>query len=209
MRRLILEEPYSAAALWSRRLALFALAVAAISIALARSRIVDVSAVLAVFGGSIVMACLALLSAGAGSVVIWRTGRRGAGKIVGGIMHPPIPPDWREAQRRAYTDVQPIVLDLEAEEAWQIVQKAVAARNWQIVDQVLPGGRSGIGHVDAVDRSLIMGFPEDVTVRLRPLAGQTRIDVRSASRFGRHDFGANARRIQRFAQELQTQLDAR
>ena len=191
-------------------------------------------------------------------MVIWRTGRRGAGKIVGGIMlaaillgypawlaaqavrlpslndvstdlvdppdfarssraaaarngaaHPPIPPDWREAQRRAYTDVQPIVLDLEAEEAWQIVQKAVAARNWQIVDQVLPGGRSGIGHVDAIDRSLIMGFPEDVTVRLRPLAGQTRIDVRSASRFGRHDFGANARRIQRFAQELQTQLDAR
>ena len=54
-----------------------------------------------------------------------------------------------------------------------------------------------------------MGFPEDVTIRVRPLAGQTRIDIRSASRFGRHDFGGNAGRIQRFAQELQTQLDAR
>jgi uncharacterized protein (DUF1499 family) len=48
-----------------------------------------------------------------------------------------------------------------------------------------------------------------VTIRLRPLAGQTRIDMRSASRVGRHDFGANARRIQRFAQEVQAQLDAR
>ncbi|NBU21594.1 DUF1499 domain-containing protein [bacterium] len=62
---------------------------------------------------------------------------------------------------------------------------------------------------DAVDRSLVMGFPQDVTIRLRPLAGQTRIDIRSASRIGKHDFGDNARRIQRFAQELQVQLDAR
>jgi uncharacterized protein (DUF1499 family) len=105
--------------------------------------------------------------------------------------------------------VSPIILDLEADEAWQIVQKAVAARKWRIVDQVMPGGRIGIGHIDAVDKTLLMGFPQDVTIRVRPLAGQTRIDIRSASRFGRHDFGGNARRIQRFAQELQTQLDAR
>ena len=90
-----------------------------------------------------------------------------------------------------------------------MVQKAIAARGWRIIDQTRPGGRSGIGHVDMVDRTLIMGFQDDVTVRLRPLAGQTRIDIRSASRTGRHDFGANAKRIQRFAEELQTQLDAR
>ena len=258
MRRLILEEPYSAAAVWSRRLAVFALMVGAMSVGLARSRLVDVSAVLSVFGASIVVACLALLFAGAGSVIIWRTGRKGAGIIVAAVLltalmlaypgylavqamrlpvlndvstdlidppdfarssraeaaretvqHPPIPADWRAAQRAAYREVEPILLDLDADEAWQIVQKAVAARNWRIVDQVLPGGRTGVGHIDAIDRSLVMGFPEDVTIRLRPLAGQTRIDIRSASRFGRHDFGGNARRIQRFAQELQDQLDAR
>ena len=89
------------------------------------------------------------------------------------------------------------------------MQKAVEARKWRVVDQVQPGGRTRIGHVDAVDRTLVMGFPQDVTIRLRPLAGQTRIDIRSASRIGKHDFGDNARRIQRFAQELQVQLDAR
>ena len=258
MRRLILEEPWSDAALWSRRLALFALAVGAMAVALARSGLADVTAVMAVFGAAVIVACLGLLLGGAGSVVIWRTGRRGAGAIVGaallamvllgypgwltlqamrlpplidistdlidppdfarsnralaardGASHGPIPPAAREAQRRAYPGVSPIVLDLEADEAWQIVQKAIAARKWMIVDQVVPGGRIGIGHIDAVDRTLVMGFPEDVAIRVRPLAGQTRIDIRSASRFGRHDFGGNAGRIQRFAQELQTQLDAR
>jgi len=258
MRRLILEEPWSAAALWSRRLSLFALTVGVISVALARSGLVDVMAVLAVFGAAVIVACLGLLLGGAGSVVIWRTGRRGAGSIVGAallaalllayplwlvaqavrlpaltdvstdlidppdfarssralaareaISHGPIPQPSREAQRRAYPGVSPIVLDLEADEAWQIVQKAVAARKWLVVDQVTPGGRIGIGHIDAVDKTPVMGFPEDVTIRVRPLAGQTRIDIRSASRFGRHDFGGNARRIQRFAEELQTQLDAR
>ena len=38
---------------------------------------------------------------------------------------------------------------------------------------------------------------------------QTRIDLRAASRYGRHDFGANARRILAFAEGLQTQLDAK
>jgi uncharacterized protein (DUF1499 family) len=258
MRRLILEEPWSAAALWSRRLALFGLTVGAMSVGLARSGAIELTAVLAVFGSAVLIACLGLLLGGAGSVVIWRTGRRGGGSIVGAvflaalllaypafltaqairlpaltdistdlndppqfarssralaareaIVHEPIPQQAREAQRRAYPGVAPIILDLDADEAWQIVQKAVAARKWRVVDQVLPGGRIGVGHIDAIDTTLLMGFPQDVTIRLRPLAGQTRIDIRSASRFGRHDFGENARRIRRFADELQTQLDAR
>ena len=48
-----------------------------------------------------------------------------------------------------------------------------------------------------------------MTIRLKPLIGQTRVDVRSASRYGRHDFGSNAEEIRRFASELQNQLDAR
>lgn len=258
MRRLILEEPVSIAAIWSRRLANFAVAVALISIALARSGLVDITAVLAVFGAAIIFACLAALFACAGAVVIWRTGRRGVGLVLAsllmsalvladpafltaqavrlprindistdlvdppdfsrspralaardGLDHRAIPDAWRDEQRRAYPAVQPIVLDLDIDEAWPLTLKAVEARGWRIVDQARPGGRIGIGHIDAVHRTLVMGFPDDVTVRVRPLAGQTRIDVRSASRYGRHDFGVNAARIQRFSAELQAQLDAR
>ena len=258
MRRLIIEEPYSAAALWSRRLALFALALGAISVALARGASLDVASIMSVMGAAIFFACAALLLAMAAAVVIWRTGRRGTGIMVlgaffaalllawpawltvqavrlpvlndvstdlvdpptffrsakadqarGGIRHGTIAPETRDAQRRAYPDVQPILLDLDADEAWQLVEKAVAARGWQVVQELPPGGRAGLGHIDATDKSPIMGFADDVTIRVRPLAGQTRIDIRSASRWGRHDFGGNARRIQRFARELQTQLDAR
>ncbi len=258
MRHIILDEPFSAAAVWSRRLATFALALAVISIALARTQIVDIGAALAVLGASILFACAALLFAVAGIAVIWRKGYRGTRHVLAASAlavlllaeptwmaiqavrlpilndvstdlndppdfsrsaraiagrnkfdHPPIPPEWRDAQRSAYPAIQPIVLDLDIEEAWPLVLKAVEARKWAVIDEVRPGGRIGIGHLDAVDRPLIMGFPDDVTVRVRPLAGQTRIDLRSASRYGRHDFGANAKRIQGFSDELQAQLDAR
>jgi uncharacterized protein (DUF1499 family) len=258
MRRLILEEPYSQTALWSRRLATFAIAVAGISVVLSRTQAVEITAGLAVFGAAVFIACVAVLFALTAAVIIWRTGRRGsavafAGLILAALLlaYPawlavkavqlpvindvstdlvdppdfslsaraqaargfttpaPLPDGWSDEQRRDYPDIQPIVLDLEADDTYQLVLKAVAAEGWKIIDQTPPGGRQGLGHIDAIDRTLIMGFPDDITIRIRPLAGQTRIDIRSASRYGRHDFGANARRITAFSDELQAQLDAR
>jgi uncharacterized protein (DUF1499 family) len=258
MRRLIIEEPNSMAAVWSRRLGLFAIAVAAVAVLLARLSAVETSAVLAVLGASFLLACLAILLAFTAAVVIWRTGCRGVGLALAGaflalillaypaflaaravvlpkindistdILDPPAfsrsarataarggynPPGidakQRELQTRAYPAVQPIVLDLEPDEVFQLVLKAVQGRGWRIVDRVEPGGRTGAGHVDAIDRTLVMGFADDITIRVRPLAGQTRVDIRSASRAGSHDFGTNARRIEKFIEELQTQLEAR
>ena len=82
-----------------------------------------------------------------------------------------------------------------------------ATRGWRLVDKRPPNARSGDAHVDFLVKTRVMGFDEDATVRLRPLAGQTRIDLRAASRHGRHDFGENASRIEDFAEELQTQVE--
>jgi uncharacterized protein (DUF1499 family) len=101
-----------------------------------------------------------------------------------------------------------VLLDLEADDAYKAVLKIAAAKHWQIVEQIPPGGRSGIGHVDAVVRGLVLGLRDDVTIRIRPLAGQTRVDIRSVSRVGRHDFGNNANRIEQFAAALQTEAAA-
>ncbi len=258
MRRLILEEPVTRAAIWSRRLALFSVALCLIAVLLLRTRATDVTAGMSVFGFAILSACLAVLLAGAAVAVIWRTGRRGMGLAVSGVFiaalvlawpawlavkavslpmlndittdikDPPsfarssralaarnghVPAELASEQRaeqpRAYPTVQPIIIDVDATETFQMVLRAAAALGWEIADQVTPGGRRGDGRIDAIDRTFIMRFPDDVVVRVRPLAGQTRIDVRSASRYGRHDFGANARRIEKFAQEMQVQLDAR
>lgn len=257
MRRLILEEPYSRTALWSRRLATFAIAVALISVVLARTRAVEVTADLAVFGAAVFIACVAVLLALTAAVVIWRTGRRGGAVAFAGFglaalllaypawlsveavelpvvndvstdlidppdfslsaqaeaargdyLPPALPAGWSDKQRRDYPDIQPIVLDLDANDAFHLVLKAVAALGWKVIAETRPGGHLGLGHIDAIDHSPIMGFPADIAIRIRPLVGQTRIDIRSASRYGRHDFGANARRIMAFSDELQVQLDA-
>ena len=36
---------------------------------------------------------------------------------------------------------------------------------------------------------------DDVAIRIRPISGGARLDIRSASRYGQRDFGANAQRI--------------
>jgi len=253
MRHLIIEEPFSESAIWARRLAIFAAAVVATGLVLARLGL-DPTAVLAVIGSAIILACLAILCAGAASVEIWQTGRKGVGLLLGGavlavlllaypaylavqavrlpvlndistdIDNPPafslsrkalaarhgwqppsVPAAAREAQNDAYPDVQPIYLDLETDDAYQTVLSAAAARHWKIIDAIPPGGRLGIGHVDAIAHGMILGFADDITIRIWPLAGETRIDVRSASRIGRHDFGGNASRIEAFADEVKTE----
>jgi len=257
MRRLIIEEPYSDSALWSRRLAVFAAAVIGIGLLLARAGL-DPTAVLAIIGSAIVIACLAVLCAGAATVSIWRTGRRGVGLLLSGaflaallLAYPaylavqsvrlPVlndvstdlddPPafslsstalaarkDWvpavvsssvRQEQAKAYPDVQPILLDLDGDEAFQTVLRAATVGHWKIIQAIPPGGRLGLGHVDAFDRGVVLGFADYITIRIRPLAGQTRVDVRSVSRVGRHDFGANAQRIEAFAEELKTEAEAK
>ncbi len=256
MRRHLPPEPISQAALWSRRLGLFAAVVAALAVALLRLHVLDPVAALTALGAAVAIALGALLLFAAACVTIWRSGARGLGVALGGLFfiaatlaypsylafqavrlprladvstdiadppdfsrssaalaarggvsHPNPSPEARAGQRAAYPDVEPIVLDIETEDAIPLVIRSAAARGWRLVDQRAASPRTGEAHLDFLDTSRILGFDVDVTVRLRPLPGQTRIDVRSASRYGRHDFGANAHRIQAFADELQTQLD--
>ncbi len=258
MKRIAWEEPVSAAARWSLRFALFAMALSVIAILIIRARVVDVTSGVSVFGFAILSACAAILLAVAASVIIWRTGRKGMSLAVLGVLlaalvlawplwltiqamrlpilndistdinNPPgfsrstralearnghapveIPAEARLPQTRAYPAVQPIVIDLDGDEAFQLVLVAAKAMGWEVIESSAPGGRLGDGRIEAIERTLIMRFPDDITIRVRPGAGQSRIDVRSASRFGRHDFGVNARRIERFARQMQEQLDAR
>jgi uncharacterized protein (DUF1499 family) len=127
---------------------------------------------------------------------------RAALEARGGRVPPDVPPDLREAQREAYVQIAPLTLDLPPDEAFEIVRKAAQNRGWHVVEAVRPGGRTGLGRLEAVDRTLLLRLPDDVTVRVRPRADGTRIDVRSASRLATHDLGANAARIRAFLEEV-------
>jgi uncharacterized protein (DUF1499 family) len=119
-----------------------------------------------------------------------------------GHVPPSLDPREREKQRSAYADLRTLVLDVEAEEAFQTVKEAVQALRWRIIEEAAPGGRSGQGRIEAIAETRLMRFRDDIVIRIRPSGAGTRVDVRSASRIGKHDFGANARRIRRLFEEI-------
>lgn len=126
---------------------------------------------------------------------------RAALEARGGRIPPDVSPEARDMQREAYVQIAPLTLDIAPDEAFALVRKAAENLGWRVIEAVPPGGRSGLGRLEAVDRSLVLKLPEDVTVRIRPRADGTRIDIRSASRYGGHDLGTNAQRIRAFLDE--------
>jgi hypothetical protein len=258
MRRLVVELPPSSAALWSRRVAAFALAVVAIAVALSRFAQVEPPAALSVLAAGLVLAIAALVLATFAFAIIWDDGRPGFGAAVTGVVlallllagplffavqavrlprlndittdtsdlpefsrsrkalaargfRTPEPPPQaaRVRQQLAYPGIASVTVDDGPAEAFAMALKAASQRGWEIVEAIPPGGRVGSGRIDAVDRTLLMRFPDDVTVRVRPVADGTRIDVRSASRWGTHDFGTNARRVQGYLDALEALVEAK
>ncbi len=61
-------------------------------------------------------------------------------------------------------------------------------------------------YIEAVATSFIFGFESDVVIRLIEEEEGTLVDMRSVSRFGPHDLGANAARVIGFMQELDETL---
>ena len=101
-----------------------------------------------------------------------------------------------EQQRVAYSDIEPDLTTASPQEAYDAVLKVIGKRKWHVVDARPPQAaapRDGL--VEAVARTPILGFRDDVVVRVRATREGARIDVRSASRYGRHDIGTNAERV--------------
>ena len=102
----------------------------------------------------------------------------------------------RAAQRAAYPDLETAIVPLDSTGAYQLALSVAADLGWRVVDSEPPNlGGEGGALIEATDRSLFFGFVDDIAIRITPGATQTAIDVRSVSRVGRHDFGANAQRV--------------
>ena len=126
-----------------------------------------------------------------------------------GRVPPDIPAARRRLQRQAYPKAVPILLELPADAAFDLARRAALGLGWQVLETARPGGRSGAGRVEAVARGRILRFSEDITIRVRPRVDGSRIDIRSASRLGSHDLGANAARVAAFAGEIELLMDSR
>ena len=63
------------------------------------------------------------------------------------------------------------------------------------------------GLIEAVDSSFWYGFKDDIIIRIEKLiSDEIKVDVRSASRIGKSDFGVNSMRIKDFYQRLEFNL---
>lgn len=105
---------------------------------------------------------------------------------------------FAKAQLKAYPDLRTLTVGRDVTETVSLVAQALRKLRMEVVREVAPEVRSrGIGYVEAVDRTLIFGFYDDVVVRVSSSGRGALVDVRSASRFGQHDFGSNAARVRK------------
>ena len=112
-----------------------------------------------------------------------------------------------EQQRVAYPDIETVELDVPAQRAFEVVMRLVTKRKWLVIDERAPQPR-GIGRIEAVARTPIMGFREDVSIRVTPDGDGSRVDIRSASRYFESDLGSNAARISKLIDDINTAADS-
>jgi len=111
-----------------------------------------------------------------------------------------------ELQRRAYPDIEPLSVKASPRAAYDAAMAVMVRRKWRVVVDRPPQPPRRDGVIEAVARTAIMGFRDDVSLRVRPEDDGARIDVRSASRYGRHDFGANASRIRSLLEDIEERI---
>ena len=96
-------------------------------------------------------------------------------------------------QSEAYPDLKPMETTLGRSEALERAVSVLEDMGLEIV-AADPQGRM----VEATYTSFWFGFKDDLVVRIRPNGSGSLLDVRSVSRVGQSDLGANAKRISEF-----------
>ena len=103
-----------------------------------------------------------------------------------------------EQQRAAYPDIGPVMLPLDSGTAFAMALATVQRLGWDVLESEEASGR-----IEATDRTFWFGFADDVVVRITASGNdRSRVDVRSLSRVGVGDLGANANRVRRFLAAL-------
>lgn len=116
----------------------------------------------------------------------------------------PNPPGYAGAevaglQQEAYPDIRPYRIDAGADIAFEQALAAARKMGWEIV-----AADPAAGRIEATATTFWYGFKDDVVVRINEDNGGSVIDVRSKSRVGRSDLGANASRIRAYLEAIKT-----
>src|SRR5262249_6719204 len=107
-----------------------------------------------------------------------------------------------ELQKSAYPDIAPLDTEASAQSAYDAAIAVITKRRWQVINTRPPAPGRREAYIEAVAPRPILGVRDDNAVRIRPVGQGARIDIRSASRYGRHDFGVNAARVRALISDI-------
>lgn len=116
-----------------------------------------------------------------------------------------IGPGERERIDDAYPNARPRTYPIEAPQMFGVVETLVTAQGWEIRARRAPVGVLDAGQVNAMVTTLL-GFAQEVVVRVSGGADGARVDMRSTSLSDFPDFGENGQRVERFLLELDNQV---
>jgi uncharacterized protein (DUF1499 family) len=104
-----------------------------------------------------------------------------------------------DQQRESYPDVAAAKLALPPAEAFERARKVAGQMpGWEVT-----GADPQAGRIEATATSSFFHFVDDVVIRVRPDGDGARVDMRSRSRVGQGDLGANAKRVRAYMAALQ------
>lgn len=114
---------------------------------------------------------------------------------------------YAEKVTLAYPSLGTRIYDLLPQQTWVEIEALADEQSWRITQKKNPLDQFTAGELSAVARSLF-GYFDDVTIRVEPDFDGSRLDMRSASRYGNHDLGKNGRRIEKFLRQLDARIAA-
>jgi uncharacterized protein (DUF1499 family) len=100
-------------------------------------------------------------------------------------------------QREAYADIRTLEFSQSADATFSRALGVAEEMGWDIV-----AAKPDEGRIEATATTLWFGFKDDVVIRIEPVGLGSRLDIRSKSRVGRSDVGANAARIRAFTKAM-------
>ncbi len=114
------------------------------------------------------------------------------------------PADLAEQQAKAYPSLAPVALDALPGKTFEAARDVVHDMGWELV-----AATPETGLIEATATTSLLHFKDDVAIRITETdAGGSIVDVRSVSRVGMSDLGANAARIDAFIAALKAKLTA-
>jgi len=111
------------------------------------------------------------------------------------------PPDLAEQQKKAYPDLVTLTVTEQPGKVYEAALATAKEMGWTV-----DGSTPEKGLIEATAVTKLIGFKDDVAIRIAEKDGGAAVDVRSVSRVGMSDLGANAKRIRAFLDALKAKL---